>query len=263
MKVIIYLLLLVLGIRVADNLSLPEESTVQEDKEIVLTERQKEILRELELPEEYDELTTRQANGITYIDEMLTYLEEKYDEEFWYLEFSDGWYGGEIYLEAYPVSKGIYEKVTVTVADYDEEIGRQYEDDYACILYESNYQEDIEKFASQYFDMEYCKVYVDLTHTENDITDENVLSKSSAIVDIFIDDLMYSLEDINNFMDGYSQWLWEQSGEVGSLSIIYLFASEAFDEINGSNYLDKTLDHDNIIESINCRISGTDPIKIF
>ncbi len=69
---------------------------------IELTDRQVELLSQLDLPDELSELSASQKKAVQRIDEMLTYLEDKYDMDFRYLGYAaeDSW-GGEK-LTAFP-----------------------------------------------------------------------------------------------------------------------------------------------------------------
>lgn len=55
---------------------------------IELTERQKSILESEGLPTEIEKLTYRQEKAIMGIEELLTYLEDKYDREFIFVDYS-------------------------------------------------------------------------------------------------------------------------------------------------------------------------------
>ena len=61
-----------------------EISGHETEAETVLNERQIEILREEDLPTDFGELTYTQQKAITAIETMLSYLDEKYDDEFAY-----------------------------------------------------------------------------------------------------------------------------------------------------------------------------------
>ncbi len=93
-----------------------------------LTQRQEELLEEMGLPTEYDSLTDSQKNAITSIEDCLTYLEDKYHEEFRYLSYAKAGPLEEEHLEAYPASETPSDVVTVYRTYEDGEY--HYEDDY-------------------------------------------------------------------------------------------------------------------------------------
>ena len=67
-----------------------------------LSERQREILKKENLPQEYDKLTQTQKRAICRMEKMLCYLDEKYPGvEFRYLEYSAGYFDTE-WLSVYP-----------------------------------------------------------------------------------------------------------------------------------------------------------------
>lgn len=264
MKVLLFLLLLVLGMGVKDNLLTPEkniESISYEEKEFILTENQKEILREAELPENYEELTTSQKSAIEAMGGMIDYIEEKYGEEFSYLGYVDGAGFEQRHMTVHPKDGSVYD--VVTIYEYYEDGEYRYEDDYGCLLYEPYYREVIEEYASQYFDMEYCKVYVDLEETYEGINEENVLSMSVANIEIFVSNEKYYSEEMKTFVNEYGQWLSKYSEETYSLTQVYLFKQDVFAEINSGNYMQKGLEGENIVDEITCHISRKKSINIF
>ena len=61
-----------------------KEPEVEKEPEVVLNERQKEILMEEGLTTVFEDLTYTQKKAIVAIEDMLTYLDEKYNDEFSY-----------------------------------------------------------------------------------------------------------------------------------------------------------------------------------
>ena len=86
-----------------------------------LSERQREILKKENLPQEYDKLTQTQKRAICRMEKMLCYLDEKYPGvEFRYLEYSAGYFDTE-WLSVYPRGgSSSRDIVTVRPADYNE-----------------------------------------------------------------------------------------------------------------------------------------------
>lgn len=114
------------------------------EEEPTLSERQKEILQNNGLPTDYDSLTPEQQRSITAIEEMLSYIEDKYGEEFTYSGYVDE-YGVET-LTVYPSGEHTdFDMVTVTRKnDYG---GYIYEDDYPAVFL----REDFESYLAEYF----------------------------------------------------------------------------------------------------------------
>lgn len=82
LRKVVILFLLLSSILSAVGCSVERDSVEEPDH---LTQRQEELLEEMGLPTEYDSLTDSQKNAITSIEDCLTYLEDKYHEEFRYL----------------------------------------------------------------------------------------------------------------------------------------------------------------------------------
>ena len=79
-----------------------QTGTAGKEVGVELTQRQKDLLEYLGLPTEYDELTDSQKNAVTSIEDMLTYLEDKYEKSFSYLSYAAAGVLEEEHLEAYP-----------------------------------------------------------------------------------------------------------------------------------------------------------------
>ena len=83
---------------------------------VKLTERQKKILRDEGLPEEYDRLTDSQKNAIVKIESALSYLEETYEDEFEYTGYVSGGLDDE-YVTA-KISGTLPEKIVTVYPRY-------------------------------------------------------------------------------------------------------------------------------------------------
>ena len=102
-----------------------EQNRPQEKAEVLLNDRQREILKGAGLPADFEALTPTQQRAILAIEDMLGYLEEKYDDAFAYAGYIEKNALEAEQLIAYRVgSDREFDCFTVTVTD-----GR-YEDDY-------------------------------------------------------------------------------------------------------------------------------------
>ncbi len=104
--ILIALLIILSGctIRISDKLDTtkpakPDKTTV------TLNARQKEILREKDLPTDYDELTYTQKKAIVSMEEMLQYADEKYNDTFCYEGYVAKGPLEEEHMYAYPKGK--------------------------------------------------------------------------------------------------------------------------------------------------------------
>ena len=76
-------------------------------------ELQKEIMRETGLPGEYSALTDTQKSAVTSIEDMLTWLEEKYQQKFHYVSYAPGDAIEQEHLKVYPEQGDESDIVTV------------------------------------------------------------------------------------------------------------------------------------------------------
>lgn len=129
-------------------------------KNVELNERQCEILWSMDLPAEWDELTLRQQESIVAIEEMLEYLENKYDKEFVYAgyRYPDPLFNDEEALLAY--AKGD-DPDTQTISVTRTEDG--FEDTYDWVLLAPKYQAEMEEKLATILDGQNYKMYTELT----------------------------------------------------------------------------------------------------
>ena len=87
-KIMIIGMVLIIGIGVCgcgmkkNNSNESKNITLKSKPELVLNERQKEILEEVGLPTDAEKLDSSQQEAIIAIDEMLTAVEKKYNRSF-------------------------------------------------------------------------------------------------------------------------------------------------------------------------------------
>ncbi len=223
----------ILGVTTLLTGCMPKIDLDQEKEEvnIVLTERQKEILTNEGLPTVYDELSIVEASNITYIEEMYTYLDEKYPE----IKFNFHGY----------INGSNLDKQTLVVSPEDADEGQFVEvvkeDDH----YVDNYQEylltdDAEAAIITYFNTKYpeleIKVYCEIDDFNGkfeDINKDNVLTYASVLTDIYIlesDEAMNNFTQINkDFITWYEDREW--LGNIGSTASMCVYDSDIFNSI--------------------------------
>lgn len=213
-----------------------QTDTAGEEAGVELTQRQKDLLEQLGLPTEYDELTDSQKNAVSSIEDMLTYLEDKYEQSFSYLSYAAAGVLEEEHLEAYPSQGDLKDKVTV-YRTY-EDGAYQYEDDYRTVLLRPQYEKKVEDFAAQYFPGDSLKIYSEIKAVGEDADEENLLQNVSAVTYIFLDQSACE-EGYDAFAGASLQWLEENCR--GSAAGIYLRLTypSAWEEISRYNYEEK------------------------
>ena len=177
---------------------------------VELTERQKKILRDEGLPEEYDRLTDSQKNAIVKIERVLSYLEETYEDEFEYMGYVSGGLDGE-YVTV-KISGTLPEKIVTVYISYKN--GKySYSDNYETKIAEEEYKKEITDFLSGYLDPADFQVYAEEVKAAAQAYAEWIAAmenKGGGGADFKV----YRAEDyilINefNYRDYLGQWIYE------------------------------------------------------
>ena len=137
------------------------------DLDVELTPRQCEILWSEGLPAEWDELTIQQQDSIVAIEELLTYLEKKYDKKFCYKGYKPAsrLFGDEESLLAY--AEGDDPETMSFVVTRDKRGIDHIEDTYDWVLAMPEYQAETEDRVKDVLNGYEYKVFVDLLNVED------------------------------------------------------------------------------------------------
>lgn len=220
-----------------------EENTtqsVQQDEESVeLTERQKEILTEIGLPTDYAELSDREKSAIVAIEDMLTYLENKYNEPFIYIGYVEGRDLEQEHLTAFPENGSMNDEVTVYRTYEDGEFTCT--DNYVNILAAPVYQKAMEQYVSNYFTG--AALFTEVTDVPGgEVPDEeSALFTISAVSSLLLDASAVDEAQIDAFVQDYTTMMEENSAGVPSAMDIWLMDADTIKEINAYNYHDALL----------------------
>lgn len=206
-----------------------EEKT--EGATVTLTERQKKILADEELPINYDQLTDSQKNAIVKIEDALSYLEETYHDEFEYAGYVAGGIDGQ-YVEAKIVDSLPEKYVTVDITYKDGEY--HYYDNYEALMAEDDYVEEVRAFLDNYFDPAEYQVYMEITELAEE--GDSIVERAMGCPEIFINDV-YSEEEVEAVVKAYSSWVADVRRDGGGADFL-IFTSEVFPLINVFNYKD-------------------------
>lgn len=252
-------------------------------KEGEMTERQKEILTHAGLPADYDKLTDSQKSAITSIEDMLTWLEDKYQQEFCYVSYVPGGTLEKEHLEAYPAESS--EADTVTVYRTYEDGSYQYEDNFGEVLIRPVYEEWVSVFVQQYLPVEGVKIYTEIKTIDeklDKIISENVLEKGdagapleedaaevvtemlpgrvSAVTYLYMDSAVCGSQ-YDKFLDAVPGWLSENCRGVPAGLWLRMADTAEWQEIDRSNYEDK-IREDIYTEKADCAISGSGKVTV-
>ena len=149
------------------------ESRIQPTEKIKLNERQISICETMGIATRYEDLTLQQQKCIVRIEELLQYLDNKYNATFEYHGYCEAF--APVYqkekLEAYTDDTGEFEYTTLTV-----ESDGSYKDDYPLQLIKPIVRYDFIEYMKKHLNKEF-KVYA--IKGETKITDIRSISKEA------------------------------------------------------------------------------------
>lgn len=203
-----------------------------EDAMVVLNDRQKKILRDQGLPEDYSQLTASQKNAIVKIERALTYLEETYKTEFEYEGYVSGGLDGE-YVTA-SVS-GTKPKKVVTVHIFYENGKYMYRDNYEAKMAEEEYVKEVGEFLKQYFDPADFQVYVEIS--ELNAEGDSVVERAIGVPLILVNNV-YTKEELNAAAQAYAEWIAAMKNKEGGGASFKVYDNDVFKLMNVYSYRD-------------------------
>ena len=198
-------------------------TTQKEDDLTNLTDRQKQILEQMELPTDFEQLNYTQQHAIKRIEIMLRYLEEKYEMEFSYAGYVPAGAMESEHLTAYPTADGMGEGANlITVKPY----GETFKDNYSDKEIREYYESLVSAFIEDYFQSEQA-VFINYRFSSSfndisEVTDDNFHYKASTETLIFASDTICNEAQIKTFAETFKLWLEEHEIISGSrVSLIY------------------------------------------
>ena len=199
---------------------------------VKLTERQKKILRDEGLPEEYDRLTDSQKNAIVKIESALSYLEETYEDEFEYTGYVSGGLDDE-YVTA-KISGTLPEKIVTVYISYKN--GKySYFDNYEAKIAEEEYKKEITDFLSGYLDPADFQVYAEIRELRN--AGESLVERAVGVPLILVNNVC-SEEEVKAAAQAYAEWIAAMENKDGGGADFKVYRAEDYILINEFNYRD-------------------------
>ncbi|MBR1430310.1 hypothetical protein [Ruminococcus sp.] len=175
----------------------------------VLNDWQKEVLAAEGLPTEADQLTDAQLRSIQSIYEMITYLNDKYDEEFIYAGYLEPAANQTETLYAYPRLLGAdYGRNTVTVKAAKD----GFTDDYHDKSVVDYYNELVTDFIHDYFDSDDFVVFTDVNACDikkSEVIDCDFQWKLGVFDSIFLSESICNQDDVEKFAVNFAKYLYE------------------------------------------------------
>ena len=237
---IITTVFLVAGVFSCGNKSASTTSTQTE----LLNDWQKEVLAAEGLPTEADQLTDAQLRSIQRIYEMITYLNDKYDEEFIYAGYLEPAANQTETLYAYPRLLGNdYGRNTVTVKAAKDGFTDDYSDrsivDYA--------EEMANDFMKDYFDSDQVIAFFRVNACDikkNEVVDGDFQWKLGVSDIIFVNEDICNADQVEEFAVNYAKWLYEHELDgrhriniVKDMDVTQIIYGEISDIYDYDNYL--------------------------
>ena len=201
-------------------------------EDVVLNERQKELLTELELSTNYEELNYTQKRAIVAIEEALVYLENKYNTSFEYVGYIPPGPLDKEKVIAAP-KNGVHSRDSFDVIKTEE----GYSDDYMLIAQRESFRGYLEEQLIKESEIESIKVFAVLTRTEltqipNELEDYNGNIGSSNC--IFIYDSKINVDNSTSYIEKIENLLKEK--QLYGISRICFLKDNKIEEINDYNF---------------------------
>ena len=221
----------------------------------MLNQRQKDILREQGLPTDYESLTVIQKSAIEAIEDMLSYLEQKYHITVQYDSYvSSG--GGETEHLVASCDAGL-----ITV--YRRLVNNTfvYEDNYLSLTAVPLYEKAIDDFLAGKMGEENIRIFSTLTDTEAGADEGNILSKTTAT------SIVFAAGDFSNgafreCVEAYGAWLKDASNGHASVTHFVLITREELNQTFAFNYEQRYLSL-TPIEAITCEINTSGTVRYY
>ena len=212
-----------------DNI-VSKSTEIREDNMDVLNDRQIEICTERGIPTEIDNMTEKQKKNIFRIEELLVYLEEKYDTEFFFLEYFEKSVDNDEQLLAYTDDTSIFDYTTLTIVDFDE-----FKDDYIFQSYKNTIRIDLWEYFTNIFK---SKIFISSGFSDaehgNDSNIEELKNNTRVSFVVFV--LNSEAPSEEELRDKMSNWYIDR-GIYGTTSF-FVVDSETFEKVNDDNYSD-------------------------
>ncbi len=205
--------------------------TETETETIVLNERQKKILRKKGLPTDYYELNPYYMLEITRCEEMLEYLDKKYNSTFVYVDYSTGNLGET--LDAYDENDPNKGLITVETVEGDE-----FKDDYDSVKLGYEIEDEITSYFDEHLGKDRTKVYCSCAIFDEKAEEE--FEKCSSDNCIFINGEGKDYDEIEQSVKEFCDWIMAKNRKYESGFNFFIQNEEQFSMTTRENYGDMT-----------------------
>lgn len=245
------------GCTISNNKYVSEaDYTNKTESQNTLNERQTKILKEEGLPTSFSLLTTSQQKSIIRIEELLQYLDNKYEKHFNYFEYSNGGILEDEWLKAYPDELNEYYTAKVAVDDTGK-----ITDDYPNVIASILLADDLQSYLNSNENNSF-KVFAHDCRLSEDIVSDTVNELSGKAGATFI--IFVKGKDKADKLSKYSEYLidWYKSRGIYGYANFIMLSNDYFDSLNIANYGKAKLEDKTEI-SLSCDITKDGQIKIY
>ena len=217
-------------------LSVGCEGKETEDIKIMMTSRQEDILISLGLPVDWEKLTLRQKDAIVAIEEMMAFVEKKYNEEFMFVSYEEEGVNHIEMLTLCPINGviGLDSFAVWRETDSDKEC---FKDEYYVAKGRKTIERIIKTEIVNNTSFEAVKVYVVvLSASEDGFVNDSIESIDARISGVVFIEAETIIEDELNEVTELFNQLSDSSQLTGGLQIVVV-PEEVFNELSESNYL--------------------------
>lgn len=234
-----------------------EKNTTWENNEMTtLNSRQIEICKELGLPTEYKDLTALQQKCIVRIEELLSYLDDKYDTKFHYLGYSQSSTLENEWLHAYSDELNEYYYTTLVVAE-----DGSYSDDYLDVVSKSVLEIYVSNYLNELFPNEFKVFALECRYNGATVPSEmsDFKDNTSLTVDVFVKG-KNNANNLTKYADKLVAWYSEYK-IIGYVNFI-MVSDEYFNNVTVNNFSSALINDETEI-SLNCDIYENGEYKIY
>ncbi len=203
---------------------------------IRLSRRQEEILRQQGLPTDYEALSLGQKSAIESIEDMLCYLEQRYDDHFTYVGYvADSPVEREHLLAESESYSGLG---TVTVYRSYREGSFSYEDNYSTLEGKLLYEQALNDWICQFLPEEGFIVFSQLSEADQSLDQEQILTQASAASYVLVDESLCTEESLRELAEDFGSWIREEGEGRASVTIFYRTPAKYMAMASNDSYLE-------------------------
>jgi hypothetical protein len=221
----------------------------------MLNERQMKILSEQGLSTDYKTLDEHQQEAIVAIEELLSYLETKYEIGFTYLGYNAKGPLEDEKLTAYPSDGDELIDIVTATRKHATIV-----DDYINVVILPVFNDVVSTYVRQFFAEKDFKVFSEISSSKIDelpVNAEDLKGNIGAGNWIFIDSSSVSETEFNKFVDQFPDWIKENKF-YGTSQLIY-FEKDATKYLTIYNY-EESLDSEKCLRKVRCMLNNDDTI---